>query len=320
MRCLVLALVLLAACKVKIPRRSPRPGRTPSSATTPGRNYYKTGPGYAVDHAMNCKGAHNHPLWLRKKLPRDVRIELDAWSNSPAGDIKIELFGDGHSYDPDAGAYMATGYEVIFGGWHNSKSIIARLDEHGKDMAERIEPKVVPGKHYHWKIERQRQEGHMVDRRHADALPRLRRSASARRPRARVFRLQQLGSRYVVRQPHDLAALITRTGVFRGPCYRNVMRSVWCIVVAVGLMAAGGHVRAAGHARTSELHATAAPATVAVRRTSVATPHLAAFAPPAPNDLAAVPRIAIAVESAGPRPPSQRDRTASRSSRGPPRA
>ena len=48
----------------------------------------------------------------------------------------------------------------------------------------------------------------------------------------------------MVRQPRDLAALITRTGVFRGPCYRNLMRSVWCIVVAIGLMAAGGHVRA----------------------------------------------------------------------------
>ena len=41
---------------------------------------------------------------------------------------------------------MATGYEVIFGGWFNSKSIIARLDEHGKDMVERTRLKVVPGK------------------------------------------------------------------------------------------------------------------------------------------------------------------------------
>ena len=154
MRCLALGLVLLAACKVKDPPPITDTWTDDFERDVPGRNYYKTGPGYAVSHAMNAKGAHNHPLWLRKKLPRDVRVEFDAWSNSSAGDIKIELFGDGHSYDPDAGRYMATGYEVIFGGWYNSKSIIARLDEHGKDMAERVEPKVVVGKHYHWKIER----------------------------------------------------------------------------------------------------------------------------------------------------------------------
>lgn len=155
MRRLALGLVLLAACKVKDPPPITDTWTDDFERNVPGRNYYRTGPGYAVDgHAINAKGAHNHPLWLRKKLPRDVRVELDAWSNDPAGDIKFELFGDGHSYDPDAGRYMATGYEVIFGGWHNSKSIIARLDEHGKDMAERVDPKVVPGKHYHWKIER----------------------------------------------------------------------------------------------------------------------------------------------------------------------
>ena len=154
MRRLALGLVLLAACKVKDPPPITDTWTDDFERDVPGRNYYKTGPGYAVNHAMNAKGAHNHPLWLRKKLPHDVRIELDAWSNSPAGDIKIELFGDGHSYDPDAGRYMATGYEVIFGGWYNSKSIIARLDEHGKDMAERVLPKVVVDKHYHWKIER----------------------------------------------------------------------------------------------------------------------------------------------------------------------
>jgi hypothetical protein len=150
-----LLLVVLAACKVKDPPPVTETWKDDFERNTPGRNYYKTGAGYHVDdHALNAHGAHNHPLWLRKKLPRDVRIELDVWSNSPAGDIKVEVFGDGKSFDPDAGRYMATGYEVIFGGWYNSKSIIARLDEHGKDMAARSDVKVVPGKHYHWKIER----------------------------------------------------------------------------------------------------------------------------------------------------------------------
>jgi len=156
MRAGIVALVLLASCKVKDP--------PPITDTWTdnfdhragiGGDYYKTGPGYKVeDGALSARGAHNHPLWLRRKLPRDVRIEVDCWSNEPRGDIKIELFGDGKSFDPDGGAYTATGYEVIFGGWYNSKSIIARLDEHGKDVIARQLPKVVAKQHYHWKIER----------------------------------------------------------------------------------------------------------------------------------------------------------------------
>src|SRR6185295_17047286 len=74
--------------------------------------------------------------------------------NEERGDVKVEVFGDGRSYDPDGGGYVATGYEIIFGGWFNSKSIIARLDEHGKDVVARTDVKVVPDRRYHWKIER----------------------------------------------------------------------------------------------------------------------------------------------------------------------
>lgn len=119
--------------------------------------FYATGDGYHVEGgALSARGAHNHPLWLRKKLPRDVRIELDAWSSEARGDIKIEVFGDGRSYDPDGGRYTATGYEVIFGGWYNSRSILARLDEHGNDVVQRTEPKVIANRRYHWRIERKR--------------------------------------------------------------------------------------------------------------------------------------------------------------------
>ena len=152
-----LVLVLLAgACKINDP--PPVTGRWADNFERggPGDLYFSTGDGFAVANgALSAHGAHNHPLWLRKKLPRDARIELDAWSTEQRGDIKIELFGDGHSYDPDGGGYTATGYELIFGGWYNSKSIIARLDEHGKDIVERKDPKVVANQHYHWKIERQ---------------------------------------------------------------------------------------------------------------------------------------------------------------------
>src|SRR5919107_844440 len=82
-------------------------------------------------------------------------ITDDEWKDTyERGDIKVEVFGDGKSFDPDGGRYMATGYEVIFGGWFNSKSIIARLDEHGKDVVENTAIKVEPTRRYHWRIER----------------------------------------------------------------------------------------------------------------------------------------------------------------------
>ena len=148
-------LLTLAACKVKDPPPVTETWKDTFERSEIGRDYYKSGPGYEIVNGMlSARGAHNHPLWLRKKLPRDVRIELDAWSNEERGDIKVEVFGDGRSYDPDAGRYMATGYELIFGGWFNSKSIIARLDEHGKDVVENTTLHVQPTRHYHWRIER----------------------------------------------------------------------------------------------------------------------------------------------------------------------
>jgi hypothetical protein len=153
---LLVALAALAACKVRDP--APVSGtwtETFDRTGRPGGDYYVTGSGYAlVDGHLSAHGAHNHPMWLRKKLPHDVRVELDCWSTEKRGDLKLELFGDGKSFDPDGGAYLATGYEIVFGGWYNQKSIIARLDEHGKDMASRTDIKVVANQHYHWLIER----------------------------------------------------------------------------------------------------------------------------------------------------------------------
>ncbi|MEM9489204.1 MAG: hypothetical protein AAGC55_08665 [Myxococcota bacterium] len=121
-----------------------------------GGNYYKTGGGYKiVDGTLLTAGSKNHPLWLRKQLPRDVTVEFDCWSNTPDGDIKIEIFGDGQSYDKDGGRYRATGYVLVMGGWNNSKSILARQDEHGKDMVSRRAPKVAIGQRYRWRIRRQ---------------------------------------------------------------------------------------------------------------------------------------------------------------------
>ena len=148
-------LLTLAACKVKDPPPVTEEWKDGFERGDIDGDSFQSGKGYnLVAGHLSARGAHNHPLWLRKKLPHDVRIEFDCWSNEDRGDIKVELFGDGHSYDPDAGRYTATGYEVIFGGWYNAKSIIARLDEHGKDMVENTTVKVEPKRHYHWTIER----------------------------------------------------------------------------------------------------------------------------------------------------------------------
>lgn len=121
-----------------------------------GGNYYPTSNNYKiVDGALSTQGAFNHPLWLRKKLPRDVSIEFDCWSNSAAGDIKIELFGDGRTHAKNKGQYTSSGYAIVMGGWSNTISIIARRNEHGKDRKERRAPRVVKGKKYHWKLVRQ---------------------------------------------------------------------------------------------------------------------------------------------------------------------
>src|SRR5579883_721913 len=38
-----------------------------------------------VDGTLRLEKAYNHPIWLLRKLPRDVVIELDVVSYSPAG-------------------------------------------------------------------------------------------------------------------------------------------------------------------------------------------------------------------------------------------
>src|SRR5689334_15823931 len=101
MRCWPL-LVLVLGCKVKDPPPITEAWTDSFARDDLGGDYYKSGSGYELaSGALSAKGAHNHPLWLRKRLPHDVRIEFDCWSNEPRGDLKVEVFGDGHSYDPD---------------------------------------------------------------------------------------------------------------------------------------------------------------------------------------------------------------------------
>jgi hypothetical protein len=119
-----------------------------------GGDWLNTGGGYSVrDGSLRVKGARNKPLWLRRTLPRDVRVTFDVRSESPEGDIKVELFGDGVS-KAETTSYTATSYVVIFGGWRNTKNVIARLDEHGDDRVEGKPYSVAQGRTYHMKIER----------------------------------------------------------------------------------------------------------------------------------------------------------------------
>lgn len=120
-----------------------------------GANYLNTGGPYRiVSGKLQVKGAFNHPLWLKKKLPRDAVIEFEVTSNSADGDIKVEAWGDGQSFATTQGAYMATSYVFIMGGWGNSISALCRMDEHAGDRKTREEPRVEQGKTYRWRIER----------------------------------------------------------------------------------------------------------------------------------------------------------------------
>jgi hypothetical protein len=115
-----------------------------------------------VNGALFSPGVKNNPLWLQARLPDDVRIEFTARATGREGDVKVELFGDGSDH--------ASGYVLIHGGWDNSVSIIARLDEHGRvvtgkdfdslspDARVRVESRdhrVISGRTHRWRIERE---------------------------------------------------------------------------------------------------------------------------------------------------------------------
>ena len=121
-----------------------------------GSDWNATSPAYRLTGGqLEVSRGYNHPAWLRRRLPDDVAIDLDVTSNSPDGDIKLELFGDGESFDPDKGSYDSTGYVFIFGGWHNSLSVICRQEEHGAGRkAQRADLRVEPGRRYHFAITR----------------------------------------------------------------------------------------------------------------------------------------------------------------------
>jgi len=112
-----------------------------------GDRYFSTGGHWRIEDGMvHSPGVKNNPLWLKAPLPAEVAIEFSVRSDSSEGDIKCELFGNGRDH--------ASGYVLIFGGWSNSLSVIARLDEHGKDRKSDSTLKVEKGRTYRFRIER----------------------------------------------------------------------------------------------------------------------------------------------------------------------
>jgi hypothetical protein len=121
-----------------------------------GDAWFNTGASWRIiDGQLNIRNARNRPLWLRRVLPRNARFEFDVRSESPDGDIKCEVYGDGTSRAVTE-SYTATSYVIIFGGWHNALNGIARMDEHAQDrvMAPTGANRVVPGRTYHMRVER----------------------------------------------------------------------------------------------------------------------------------------------------------------------
>ncbi len=131
----------------------------------PGPDWVATAPGvWHIDGGQLCgERARNRGIWLKRTLPINARIEFNATSTSPDGDLKAEYWGDGRSAATGMSYTNATSYLTIFGGWHNKFHVLARINEHGTDRKEiTVDPAsddprerpVVAGQHYHFKVER----------------------------------------------------------------------------------------------------------------------------------------------------------------------
>lgn len=143
----------------------PRPPDGAPPAGGLGPNWYQSQTNvWHIENGRLCgQGAENHGVWLQKPIPINARIEFDAVSDSAEGDIKAEVWGDGQSSATAVSYTNATSYLTIFGGWHNTEHVLARMNEHGADRKEiRVDPRsddarqrpVTGGQVYHFKIER----------------------------------------------------------------------------------------------------------------------------------------------------------------------
>ncbi len=137
----------------------------PPSTADLGHDWVATTPGvWRIEGGRLCgERAHNHGVWLKRVLPVNARIEFDAVSDAPDGDLKAEYWGDGRSSATALSYTNATSYLTIFGGWHNKFHVLARMNEHGNDRKEiAVDPNsddprekpAVAGQMYRFKVER----------------------------------------------------------------------------------------------------------------------------------------------------------------------
>jgi hypothetical protein len=129
-----------------------------------GPAWRSTSTAWGVSGGRLCgENAHNHPIWLARRLPKNASIEFQALSESPDGDIKAEFWGDGRSSAAGQSYTDATSYLTIFGGWKNHFHVLARINEHAPDRQEiKLLPQgadftrstVLPHRMYQFHVER----------------------------------------------------------------------------------------------------------------------------------------------------------------------
>jgi hypothetical protein len=144
MRSLVLA---LAACTSRPAPTGTVPFADDFERTSLGEHWSHYGGDWVIDRGnVYSIYAINIPLFLNVDLPKDVVVEVDVMSESNDVDSKIELMTDGRRHE--------SGYIFILGGWSNSLSCIARMDEHGADRKVKQPTGVTGNKWYRWRVEK----------------------------------------------------------------------------------------------------------------------------------------------------------------------
>ncbi|MGF1508480.1 MAG: hypothetical protein ACFB9M_03145 [Myxococcota bacterium] len=112
-----------------------------------GEAWYPSGGQWRIeDGKLFSPGGNNAPLFLRAVLPDDVVVAFDVTVGRKV-DAKVELMTNGLAHQ--------SGYIFIMGGWDNTLSVVARLDEHGADRVEKKPTQAAAHQTYRWRIEKQ---------------------------------------------------------------------------------------------------------------------------------------------------------------------
>jgi len=138
----------LSACLPTFPSTTPAASAVVddfSDADLSARYNVQGGSWRVVDGALSTLGDRNLPLWLRAPLSKNVRIQFSSRSQSPAVDMKVEVFGDGIRHE--------SGYIVIVGGWNNTLTVIAKQDEHEPTRVTK-RTRLEANRTYQWTVER----------------------------------------------------------------------------------------------------------------------------------------------------------------------